>query len=72
MCVFFFLIFFTGVGGGSEGEDSVVAIKRFKELGELEDEHTRNYVHLTQVRSVESVRLLVGWLIGWFIGWLVC
>lgn len=54
------VFFVAGVGdknNGAEesGRDSTVAIKRFKELGEMEDEQTRRYIRLTQVRDTGFV-----------------
>lgn len=50
-----------GSRDGSSGEDGptareggdLVAIKRFKGLTDMEDEHTRNYVRLTQEREAD-------------------
>ncbi|CAM9283651.1 unnamed protein product, partial [Laminaria digitata] len=41
------------VSQGTTGKDSVVAIKQFKSLGDMEDEDTRNYVRLTQEREAD-------------------
>lgn len=37
----------------------MVAIKQFKGLADMEDEHTRNYVRLTQEREAELARSLI-------------
>lgn len=37
------------IGNPETKEDSIVAIKQFKESGDMEDEHTRNYIRLSQV-----------------------
>ena len=51
-----------GDGDGDEDEDhseAVVAIKQFKGLTDMEDEHTRDYVRLTQEREAGLARALI-------------
>lgn len=43
----------------STAETAVVAIKQFKGLADMEDEHTRNYVRLTQDREADLARSLI-------------
>lgn len=50
-----------GNGSNGDGEDSepIVAIKQFKGLTDMEDEHTRDYVRLTQEREADLARSLI-------------
>lgn len=50
-----------GHGDGDEGSTAkaVVAIKQFKGLADMEDEHIRNYVRLTQEREADLARNLI-------------